>query len=588
MNGMTDLPTTSVQQDLFNVKLYIEGLSHFITQCNTPMTIAIQGDWGSGKTSIMNMVRENLCMQVVWFNTWQYSQFRMGDELPLALLSSLLDALFSTKDDMEKYEFVGKTKKSLRIIKRKLRSTLVPLADSVSAGKIAEAAMNFIDDEDTSIVQVIGELKDQFQECIDKICKIRGQDRIAIFIDDLDRLHPEQAVELLEVLKVFLDCEKCVFVLAIDYEVVSQGIGKKYGDRIGIEKGRSFFDKIIQVPFKMPVAQYDIKQFVFDNLDRMGISVPADSLDINSYVDLIATSIGRNPRSIKRLFNAFTLLNNMAIFNIDDNWKQKMLFAILCLQMSFEECFNYIIELGDSLDDNFFRSLMSDERNDSVNNAADSLEEELREKIYKDLTRKLKYDDDRLTALSQFMVFFSAVIDTNGDNLISQDELDAFRSVLYFSTITATGNAATTPKSAKANRYAKEYEEKSTYRSLYDCTYNKQVSWVSAKFEEIRFFNKTVVDDNLSSYMDFVLEILWNKDQEKMKEIIDNPKKFGLGAYFNKEKYDSPHVIPGTEFQFETKNGADQKRDFFVNMLRAYDISTNELEIKCRLAFQKQ
>lgn len=53
---------------------------------------------------------------------------------------------------------------------------------------------------------------------------------MVIFVDDLDRLQPAKAVELLEVLKVFLDCEKCVYVLAVDYEVVTQGIKQKFGD----------------------------------------------------------------------------------------------------------------------------------------------------------------------------------------------------------------------------------------------------------------------------------------------------------------------------------------------------------------------
>ena len=56
------------------------------------MTIAIQGDWGSGKTSMMNMIREQLGDRVIttWFNTWQYSQFNMGDALAVSFLSSLI------------------------------------------------------------------------------------------------------------------------------------------------------------------------------------------------------------------------------------------------------------------------------------------------------------------------------------------------------------------------------------------------------------------------------------------------------------------------------------------------------------------
>lgn len=69
--GYTDRPAQTLKEDVFGIKSYIDGLSEYILVCNTPMTIAIQGDWGSGKTSIMNMVRNNIdkhCL-CTWFNT---------------------------------------------------------------------------------------------------------------------------------------------------------------------------------------------------------------------------------------------------------------------------------------------------------------------------------------------------------------------------------------------------------------------------------------------------------------------------------------------------------------------------------------
>ena len=57
MNGFTDKPIESLGFDIFKIEQYITGLCSFITDCNTPMTIAIQGDWGSGKTSMMQMIR---------------------------------------------------------------------------------------------------------------------------------------------------------------------------------------------------------------------------------------------------------------------------------------------------------------------------------------------------------------------------------------------------------------------------------------------------------------------------------------------------------------------------------------------------
>lgn len=75
--SVTDLPA---YEDEFDIKHYINGLANFIKSCETPLTIAIQGEWGSGKTSIMNMVREqldhtkNFKYKSIWFNTWQYAQ----------------------------------------------------------------------------------------------------------------------------------------------------------------------------------------------------------------------------------------------------------------------------------------------------------------------------------------------------------------------------------------------------------------------------------------------------------------------------------------------------------------------------------
>lgn len=177
-----------------------------------------------------------------------------------------------------------------------------------------------------------------------------------IFVDDLDRLVPSNAVELLEVLKLFLDCKQCVFILAIDYEVVIRGAIEKYGfasytsDKIDdkernreYEKGKSFFDKIIQVPFKVPVAIYDIKNYLKDGFNKIDLKI--DDNDLQDYIDLCASSIGSNPRSFKRLLNAFLLLTFIGEGSIDLNNKDKakLLFAALCLQQYNEKIYNLIV-----------------------------------------------------------------------------------------------------------------------------------------------------------------------------------------------------------------------------------------------------
>ena len=441
MNGFTDKPTSTLNEDAFGVQQYIAGLNEFIMECYTPMTIAIQGDWGSGKTSMMNMIREQLGDQVIttWFNTWQYSQFNMGDALAVSFLSRLIADLETEKDQK-----TGNIKKALRTISRFAKTAGVIAADTFVGGKAADTLENGLaalsEPDEVDMPQAINELKEQFQTAVNNKIKQSGKDRLVIFIDDLDRLHPGKAVELLEVLKLFLDCDNCVFVLAIDYAVVSQGVKQKYGELIGEEKGRSFFDKIIQVPFKMPVAQYDVRRYVIEALSTLGVSILETEVD--SYVKLIQRSVGCNPRAMKRLFNAFLLLNKIATNGTNiDTAQRKMLFAILCLQLSFESIYNYIVQNASECDSNFLQALAEAETYSSGDDAEHLLHE-----------LHLHNETEIMNAVG-FMQVFVKALDQDGDGQLAEDEIHVFVKTLLFSTITANAPTTTDSNSNAESHY---------------------------------------------------------------------------------------------------------------------------------------
>ncbi len=432
MNGFTDKPTSTLEEDVFGVKQYISGLNAFIMECNTPMTIAIQGDWGSGKTSMMNMVREQLGDRVVttWFNTWQYSQFNMGDALAISFLSRLIADL-----ETEQGQKSNGIKNALRTISRVAKTAGVIAADTFIGGKAADTVESgfaaFSEQNDPDMPQAINELKAQFQAAVNNKIQHSGKDRLVIFIDDLDRLYPGKAVELLEVLKLFLDCDNCVFVLAIDYAVVSQGVKQKYGDLLGEEKGRSFFDKIIQVPFKMPVAQYNVKNYVTESMKALGIEI-ADS-ELESYVKLIQKSVGCNPRAMKRLFNAFLLLNKIAVSGAAiEPTQRKTLFAILCLQLSYENVYNYIVQNAEDCYDG--ATLDALKRTETFTEGEDA----------QHLARELNLNSDMdIANVVEFMRVFESVLDHDADGKLSEDEIGSFINILRFSTITANTTSIT-------------------------------------------------------------------------------------------------------------------------------------------------
>ena len=418
MFGNTDKPVEKIENDAFGISRYINGLCTFILHCETPMTISIQGDWGSGKTSMMNMVRSKIenSVHTIWFNTWQFSQFQQ-DNLAISMLGSLLSELNSDEN---------KIKKLMGSLGSVSKTALKIMVDNTAGGVAADKLSEIIGTREIDSAKEIKKIKSEFQEAINKTLDKQHKEKAVIFIDDLDRLQQAKAVELLEVLKVFLDCEKCVFVLAVDYSVVTQGIKQKFGDSVDEEKGKSFFDKIIQLPFKMPVAQYDISNYISDALKAMGFA--DDEKSVRQYVGLIKASIGCNPRSIKRLFNTYRLLDFIAqetSYSANDSKRRMILFATICMQMEFDELYNFIVSSKDTLSNDLFCQL-SDYA--LINN-----DENLKEEIG-------IYDDNEIMRISLFMKKFIDAIQMDDDANISDEEIDNLKNILHFSTITSVSD----------------------------------------------------------------------------------------------------------------------------------------------------
>ena len=58
MSSITDSPICKLEQDFLSVEKYAKSLSKFIIQSDTPITIGLQGEWGTGKTSLMSLLLE--------------------------------------------------------------------------------------------------------------------------------------------------------------------------------------------------------------------------------------------------------------------------------------------------------------------------------------------------------------------------------------------------------------------------------------------------------------------------------------------------------------------------------------------------
>lgn len=345
--GNADRPIEQASQDEFEVSPYVEGLGDFTMDCETPLTIAVQGAWGSGKTSMMNMLQKYLeetgRVETIWFNTWQFSQFNMDEQISLTFLEHLTKELGKAVGDKNGHaQEIGK--KVLGVTKG-LAAGLVSNYFGDDLGKVTKELVGVDKDED--IADKILHLKNDFQQLINTVAE-DGKKRVVIFIDDLDRLQPIHAIELLEVLKLFVDCENCIFVLAIDTAVVFQGIRAKYGD-ISQEKAQSFFDKIIQLPFNMPVANYKLETMISE---MFGLEISSmEKTERNEYINLIRMTTDGNPRSIKRIANYYKLTDKVSVrkgiydeFEADETTLcRKIALAFACIELRYPDFYEYLI-----------------------------------------------------------------------------------------------------------------------------------------------------------------------------------------------------------------------------------------------------
>ena len=306
-----------LRYDTLKLLPYAQALRDFILECDTPMTIGIQGDWGIGKTSLMNMLRgtedvsgsgllNRSSCKVVNFETWSYSQFNQGKKLSVACLHALTGKVGDVLKQSGEID-VTAVDSLVHGAKSRLESVLA----NIQEGPI-DATVNggF---EDVS-AQMIG-FGHEFEALLRLWKDIGDAHRLVVFIDDLDRIPPLEALQLLEALKNFVEVPGCVFVLAVDYEVVQQGMAEKLGRHIQKTSGKAFYDKIIQLPFVMPASSYRLDDYIVGLLTSTGLPISsgqANETEISEFfADITLCTVGRNPRNIKRVMNYANLLERI-------------------------------------------------------------------------------------------------------------------------------------------------------------------------------------------------------------------------------------------------------------------------------------
>ncbi|MDR2199467.1 MAG: KAP family NTPase [Deltaproteobacteria bacterium] len=571
--ALRDAPVVSLRDESLGLSPYAKALADFARACETPLTIALQGDWGSGKTSLMYLIEEELLnpaedeesagrYATIWFNTWQYSQFGFQKELPLSLLNHFFRSLGAPKEAVSVlHSFTNLVRRVAYSLKKvtEAASSSVPGVGVVNL--MSNVALEATKDDDGyfDFAKCVVDLKNQILSVVEKKVKEDGLLKIVVFVDDLDRLPPVVAVDLLEIFKIFLDVDRCVFILACDYQIINDGLKAKFGSGSVYLKSKSFFDKIIQLPFQMPVARYDLSGHLKKMLENA--KMKAGEEEASLYAGLIENSIGLNPRNLKRVFNCLLLLKivrrredpfeNSAVKDPGVDALDKILFATVCFQRSYEPLFTYVLKNIKAADDDFFfkKTLLNEKSYEKTG-------------VLHEIFRTLKSADPSLKAgkLTKFLrLFFSALQTDEDEDNLSESEAKLVELIFSFSAV--TNDAKTIQAEGVEEKGGSGFQ-----RALADIllsAFNSEFQKISSLADEGGSFQAKPEDDGCHILLREKSRRMWGdeiglwfdrdvfqlylkntpaKNLESVQEQFDRHLRAGLGSLLL-NKFEDPYLV---------------------------------------------
>lgn len=317
----SDLPIAKLEEDELNRGSFAESLAKTLVQYSFPssLTIGLYGEWGSGKTSLLNMVFENVeriddSVVVLRFNPWLCSdpkqlvtQFFKQMATAIKLKKSITDKAWELIDQYA--DILGAT-------------SVIPVAGEIVAAftkvltkKAVEETKERTNDLQESKNQIIKKLRDE---------KIK----IIVSIDDIDRLSEEEIVAVFQLVKSLADFPNTIYVLAFDYDVVVRALGKvQHGD------GKEYLEKIVQVPFEIPAPNIDdIHEALFSKLNGILGDIPEEDWDKETWAELFQQGIKNYIRSIRDVIR-YTNVFSLKYEHLKNETSAADLLGLTCLQV---------------------------------------------------------------------------------------------------------------------------------------------------------------------------------------------------------------------------------------------------------------
>jgi len=281
-------PDNETERDFLNFSGVADTVAEMIVQANgRPTSIGVSGSWGSGKSSMIKLVRRSLAQRAqgrasqyvfVEFNAWLYQGY---DDARAALLeviaTKLAEEAKARETGIDKAQNLLKRVNWLRAAKLGAGSALalaLGLPPTGLIGDVVRAGKDLIsgNGDESSVADLeksVGEAGDAFggllkprpelsppreihaiRESFEQTLEEIGV-TLVVLIDDLDRCLPPTTISTLEAIRLFLFLDNTAFVIAADNAMIKHAVRQHFGG-VDDELVTNYFDKLVQIPIRVP------------------------------------------------------------------------------------------------------------------------------------------------------------------------------------------------------------------------------------------------------------------------------------------------------------------------------------------------
>lgn len=344
------------EPDSFTLHSRLGAVYDIIRHKNTraALAIAVYGDWGTGKSSAMRWLSDQLGRwskrtskqrgehyrtRTVWFDPWKYTK---REDVWRGLIA---EVILNTIDIHEASlpTVLNAARKFGLFLGRSFLNILSSAELTIGAkeiggeAKVDLEALSKIAEDYRQTAHPEKAFLNEFETALREWVKdsLADDERMVIFIDDLDRCLPEVVLEVLEALKLYLNIPQIIFVVGLDSQVVESVVKHHYEKHgLGKAKAKHYLDKMFQVEVDIPPSQKLMEGYIEHQIAAMNDAADgywSDKLTgwNESYKKIVENKIGTladdNPREIKRLLNSTLLRGTAAALDdaLGDNEAQR-------------------------------------------------------------------------------------------------------------------------------------------------------------------------------------------------------------------------------------------------------------------------